>query len=88
MHNDVEDEPEGPVLAIVAAQQGSKWQQEAPGQVHEDAMEVDEGEVVVWTAGGLAVLPGPGEQPQVTHNYVWVPGECVRGVCACVCVCV
>ena len=91
---DVEDEPEWPVLTVVAAQECPEREQETPGQVHEDPVQVDEGKVVVWTAPGIPVLPRPRQQPQVTHHRVRITGEvcvcccCCCCCCCCVCVCV
>ena len=86
---DVEDEPERPVLTVVAAQECPEREQETPGQVHEDPVQVDEGEVVIWTAPGIPVLPRPRQQPQVTHHRVWITGEvCLLLLLLCVCVCV
>lgn len=71
----MEDEPERPVVAVVASEQCPQGQQETPGHVHQDPVEVDEGEVVVRTAPWLPALRGPGEQPEVTVDLVCIPGE-------------
>lgn len=44
LEDDVEDKPAWPGPAIVPAQQDTQREEQAPGRIHEDTMEMEEGE--------------------------------------------
>lgn len=50
--DDVQDKPAGPGPAVVAAQQHPQGQQQAPGHIHEHAVQVHEGD----EGGGAALV--------------------------------
>ncbi len=43
----MDNEPNGPCPAIVSPHEGAQWQEEPPGYVHEESMEVEVGELTV-----------------------------------------
>ena len=65
--NDVQYEPDWPVVAVVSPQKSTQWQHETPRQVHQHPVEVDEGEVDTQAAPLLPVLPRPRQLPHVSH---------------------
>ena len=76
LHNDVQYEPHGPVVAVVATQQCSQRQEEAPGQVHQHTVEVHKGEVDSGAVLLRAVSRHPRQLPHVRHHQFIIAAEC------------